>query len=655
VISTRRLAIVVAALVGVIASAAAVRAELPPLIAREILLGNPERMAPNISPDGKQLAWSAPDPKGVLQIWVQAIGKQDARIVTVDRRRGISNYDWAWNSKTILYSQDSDGDENSHIFAVDLASGNIRDLTPWQGVRAEIVAANPRFPDEILVAMNLRNRKLMDVYRVNLNSGAVRLDSTNPGGVNSWLADDNLVVRAAMAVTPEGGDKITVRDAAGAPWRTLVETGKDSEAAAMDFSKDGRSIFLVSSLGSDTDRLVRRDLFTGAQTVLAQRGDSDVDDVVIQPTRHVVEAASFSPDRKHWKVIDPSVQADFDALAKVEDGDFSIISRDQADHTWLVLFVSDRHSGHFYKWDRRTGKATFLFASQPRLDTATLAPMKPITFGARDGMNIHAFLTLPVGVERKNLALVESVHGGPWSRFSWGFNPYAQLFANRGYAVLQVNYRGSTGYGKKYLHAGDRQWGLAMQDDLTDSVRWAQAQGISDPKRIAIEGGSYGGYAALAGAAFTPDVYRCAVDVCGPSDLFTLIKTFPAYYAIGGVWISRVGDPDNPADKRLLTRASPLFSADKIRIPMLIGQGANDPRVIRSESEEVVSAIAKNGGHVTYVLYTDEGHGFVRPANRLDFTAREESFLARYLGGRFEPISEERMPGSTAIVKRVGN
>ena len=650
-----RFDILVAALVVLIMPAPEVRAELPPLIAREILLGNPQRMAPTISPDGKKLAWSAPDSKGVLQVWVQTIGKDDARIVTADRRRGISSYNWAWNSKTILYSQDSDGDGNSHVFAVGLAGGNIRDLTPWQGVRAEVVADSPRFPDDILVAINLRNRKLMDVYRVNLKTGPVRLDTTNPGGINSWLADDNLAVRAAMAVTPEGGDEITIREAAGTPWRTLVRTGKDSEAAAIDFSRDGRSIFLVSSLDSDTDRLVRRDLFTGAQTVLAQREDSDVEEVVIHPTLHIIQAVSFSPDRKHWKVIDRSVQSDFNALASLEDGDLSILSRDQADSMWLVSFISDRHSEHFYIWNRRTGKATFLFAGQPRLDAATLAPMKPITFRARDGMNIHAFLTLPVGVKPKNLALIEDVHGGPWSRFSWGLNPYAQLFANRGYAVLQVNYRGSTGYGKKYLNAGNRQWGLAMQNDLSDSVRWAQAQGIAAPKRIAIEGGSYGGYAALAGAAFTPDLYRCAVDVSGPSDLFTLIRSYPAYYAARGLMNSRIGDPDNPADKRLLTKASPRFSADRIRIPILIGQGANDPLVPRVQAEEVVSAIAKNGGHVTYVLYTDEGHGFVRPANRLDFTAREEKFLSRCLGGRFEPMSGERMPDSTAIVKEIGD
>ena len=430
---------------------------------------------------------------------------------------------------------------------------------------------------------------------------------------------------------------------------------KQDLVAMLDFSQDGHAIFLESTIGSDTASIVRKDLSSGAETVLAHRDGSDLDDAMIHPTRHVLEAAAFAPDRKHWQVIDPSVAPDFEALAKVEDGDFSVISRNRADDAWLVEFISDRHSSRYYKWDRTARKAVFLFEQQPHLGAASLAPMKPITFRARDGMTIHGYLTLPVGVAPKNLPLIEDVHGGPWWRYSWGMDPLAQWYANRGYAVLQVNFRGSTGYGKKYLHAGDRQWGLAMQDDLTDGAKWAVAQGIADPKRIAIDGVSYGGYAALAGAAFTPDIYRCAVDVCGPSDLFVLIRTFPAYYAIRGLWLSRVGDPDNPADKELLTRASPLFSADKIRIPMLIGQGANDPRVIRSASDRIVAAIAKNDGHVIYVVYPDEGHGFGRVPNRIDFEAREEKFLAAHLGGRYEPMKGDRIPGSSAIVKVIGN
>ena len=276
---------------------------------------------------------------------------------------------------------------------------------------------------------------------------------------------------------------------------------------------------------------------------------------------------------------------------------------------------------------------------QPKLDDAPLATMTPIEFTARDGMKINGYLTLPVGVPDKNLPLVLFVHGGPWGRDSWGFNPYAQLLANRGYAVLQINFRSSTGFGKKFLHAGDREWGLTMQNDLTDGVKWAVNQGVADPKRVAIFGGSYGGYAALAGAAFTPDLYRCAVDECGPSNLFTLLASLPPYWEVmRSIFFTRVGNPDDPKDKELLTAASPLFSADKIKVPMLVGQGANDPRVKPAEAEQIVDAIAKHRGNAVYVLYTDEGHGFVRPENRLDFTARMEKFLADNLGGRYEPM-----------------
>jgi dipeptidyl aminopeptidase/acylaminoacyl peptidase len=296
-----------------------------------------------------------------------------------------------------------------------------------------------------------------------------------------------------------------------------------------------------------------------------------------------------------------------------------------------------------------------LFSTQPKLDDAPLAAMKPVEFAARDGMKINGYLTLPLGAPPRNLPLVLVVHGGPWARDSWGFNPYIQLLANRGYGVLQINFRGSTGFGKKYLHAGDRQWGLEMQTDLSDGVKWAVDQGIADPKRVAIFGGSYGGYAALAGAAFTPDLYRCAVDECGPSNLFTLLESFPPYWEVArSIFFTRVGNPGAPGDKALLTTASPLFSAGKIKIPMLIGQGANDPRVKQAEAEQIADAIAKHRASAVYVLYTDEGHGFVRPENRLDFTARMEKFLADNLGGRYEPMKGDRIPGSTAKLRVVG-
>ena len=478
--------------------------ELPPLIPRETLLGNPERANPHISPDGKRLAWLTPDQHEILQVFVQTIGKPDARVVTADKSRGIRTYGWAFDSKTILYTQDAAGDENFHLFAVDLDSHNVRDLTPWQGVRAPSDASSPKFPERMLVALNLRDRTLMDVYRVDLRTGAVELDSKNPGDVAGWFADDDMTVRAATITTPEGGTELRIRDSAAGPWRTLMKAGREDNLAALDFTKDGREIFLSTSLGTDTTRLVRHELASGKETTIAHSDAADLSDAMIQPTRHVVQAVAFDSGRMHWTVIDPSIQADFDAIAKISDGDFSIVDRDLADKTWLVSFSNDRAPERFYSWDRESRKATLLFSVQPKLDDAQLATMKPIEFTARDDMKLNGYLTLPVGLVAKNLPLVLAVHGGPWARDNWGFNPNVQLLANRGYAVLQINFRGSTGFGKKYLNAGDREWGRTMQSDLTDGVKWAVDQGIVDPKRVAIFGGSYGGYAALAAPPSPP-------------------------------------------------------------------------------------------------------------------------------------------------------
>ena len=340
----------------------------------------------------------------------------------------------------------------------------------------------------------------------------------------------------------------------------------------------------------------------------------------------------------------------------MSDGDFSILSRDANDKIWIVVFEGDRLPHKYFLWDRDARQASLLFSSQPKLDDYRLSANRSVRIRARDGMTIHAYLTTPADTGAGRLPMVLFVHGGPWARDYWGFNSWVQLLANRGYAVLQPNYRGSTGYGKKYLHAGDLQWGRAMQDDLTDAVKWAIAEGIAAADRVAIFGGSYGGYAALAGATFTPDLYRCAVDLVGPSSLFTLLASFPPYWTpIISLFKTRMGDPDKPGDREMLRSASPLFAADRIRIPLLIAQGANDPRVTQIESEQIVAAIEKNRGTVEYLLYPDEGHGFVRPANNMDFMARAEKFLAQHLGGRYEPMEGESIAGSTAIIKVIGN
>lgn len=641
--------------VGFSVAAVPSRAELPPLIPRDVLFGNPERTGPQISPDGKRLAWIAPNDKNVLQVWVKTIGGNDDKAVTADKKRGIRQYRWAESSRTILYLQDNDGDENFHIYGADLDSGNVRDYTAFQGVRAEILATNPSFPEEVVVAMNVRDRRLMDVYRLNLTTGSLTEDTKNPGDVGGWDVDPDFFVRGAEVTLPDGGTEIRVRDNMRSPWKSWLKAAAEDEVSFLDFTADGKGAFLESSIGADTSRVVQKDFSTGEEKVLASSEECDAGVVEIQPHTHVLEAVSFAPGRSTWTVIDPSVKDDFERIGKLAYGDFSVLSRDQKDATWLLAFTSDKGPVRFFTWDRSAKKGKFLFVHQPKLEGLKLAEMKPVAIGARDGLVLHSYLTLPVGMEPKNLPLVLFVHGGPWARDSWGFNSSAQWFANRGYACLSVNYRGSTGFGKKFLHAGDKQWGLKMQDDLGDAVNWAVQSGYADPKKVAIFGGSYGGYAALAGVTFTPELFACSVDIVGPSNLRTLIASIPPYWKPQrAMFDQRMGNVDDSKDAELIKNASPLFKADKIVRPLLIGQGANDPRVNQRESEQIVSAIERNHGQVTYVLYSDEGHGFARPENRIDFDARAEAFLGKYLGGRFEPLEGEKIAGSTAVVKVVG-
>ncbi|HYB52692.1 MAG TPA: S9 family peptidase, partial [Thermoanaerobaculia bacterium] len=608
-------------------------AELPPLISRDILFGNPEKTQPRLSPDATKLAWIAPDSKNVLQVWVRTVGKEDDKAITADKKRGIRQYFWAENSKTLLYLQDADGDENWHIYGVDLESGSIRDYTAFSGIQARVTATDPNFPDEILVSMNVRDKHLHDVYRLNLNTGALVLDTQNPGDVAGFAADAKMQIRAAQVATPDGGTEIRIRDDVQSPWKSWIKVGPDEILEFIDFTADGKSAYLLSSIGNDTARVVERNIATNAEKVIASSKEVDAEGTLVDPRRHVVQAVRFAPGRASWTVTDPSVKADFDEIAKLFDGDFVVVNRNAKDDVWLVAFTADNGPVRYYSWNRTDRKGTFLFVQQPRLEALALAPMKPITIQSRDGLTMHAYLTLPVGVAPKNLPTVLFVHGGPWARDVWGYSSWAQWFANRGYACLQVNYRASTGYGKKFLNAGNRQWGLKMHDDLIDSVQWAIQQGIADPKKIAIFGGSYGGYAALAAVTFTPEAFACSVDIVGPSNLKTLIASVPPYWKpMRAMFDVRIGNVDDPKDAELIQNASPLFRADKIVRPLLIGQGANDPRVNQKESEQIVSAIEKNGGSVTYVVYPDEGHGFARPENRIDFNARAEVFLAKCLG-----------------------
>lgn len=630
------------------------RAELPPLIPREILFGNPERTSPALSPDGARLAWLAPDDKNVLQVWVQTVGKNDAKIVTADKKRGIRQYQWAKDNRNLLYLQDADGDENFHIYGVDLGSGKVRDLTPVAGARAELLAASADHPNEVLITLNARDRTLFDVHRLDLKTDALTLDTKNFGDVSSWTEDAQFRIRGANITTEDGGTDIQVRADEKSEWKSLVKVGPKEIVELVGFTPDGKSAILISSIDRDTAAVIEKNIETGAERMIAEHDVVDAGGVIRHPRKHHVEAVIFAPGRDEWRIIDASIAGDIQGIRQLNDGDFGIVNRTTADDVWLVAFQSDRSPGRYYRWDRNSKKGELLLTTRPKLDGLKLAEMKTIVIPARDRLQMHSYLTLPVGVEPKNLPMVLLPHGGPWARDGWGFNSTAQWLANRGYAVLQPNFRGSTGYGKNHLNAGDREWGLKMHTDLIDACNWAIKEGYADPKRIGIMGGSYGGYSALAGVTFTPEFFACSVDIVGPSNLKTLLSTIPPYWkAFRANLIRRMGDIDDPKDAELIRRASPVHFADKIVRPLLIGQGANDPRVKQDESEQIVAAIEKNNGSVTYVLYPDEGHGFQRPENRTDFNARAEKFLAERLGGRYEPMQGDKMPGSTAVVREI--
>ncbi|MDZ8087250.1 MAG: S9 family peptidase [Nostoc sp. DedQUE12b] len=620
---------------------------LPPLIPREILFGNPEKTSPQLSPDGKYLAYIAPDEKNVLQVWLRTIGQEDDQILTADKKRGIRIFFWTYNADQLIYMQDSDGDENFHLHLVNIHSKIVRDLTPFQGVKAELVELEPKFPDEVLVALNLNNPQKFDVYRINLKNGAVEFDTDNPGNIISWTSDADFQIRAATASTHDGGYDLLLQKP-DKQWEILRHWGAEEEGNSVSFSDDGKTLYIQGNHDANAKRLLAVDLDSRQETVIAEDQQYDVVGIIIHPLTRVIQAVSFYKDKQEWQVIDRNIATDFDEIAKVRLGEFSVISRDLEDKTWLVAYRTDDGPVYYYAYNRESKTSTFLFSNQPKLETLQLASMQPISYEARDGLTIHSYLTTPVGIPTQNLPTVLLVHGGPWARDTWGFSPTTQWLANRGYAVLQVNFRGSTGYGKAFLNAGNREWAGKMHDDLIDSVNWLVEKGISDPQKIAIMGGSYGGYATLVGLTFTPELFAAGVDIVGPSNLITLIETIPPYWEPLKAMLShRVGNLET--EEEFLKSRSPLFFADRIQKPLLIGQGANDPRVKQSESDQIVNAMQQAGLPVQYALYTDEGHGFARPENRLHFFAIAEEFLAKYLGGRFEPLAD--IPGHSGIVK----
>jgi dipeptidyl aminopeptidase/acylaminoacyl peptidase len=606
------------------------------LIPRNVLFGNPVKTSPRISPDGEKMAYLAPV-NNVLNVWVGEVGSETYQPVTQDTNRGVRFYTWATDNKHILYIQDIGGNENWRLYATNIDTKETRDLTPFEDVQVQILAHDKHFPHELLIIMNKENPQVHDVYHLDLPSGELTLIAKNPGNIAEWVTDTQLKVRGGLAAKPDGGHDLLVRNDEQSDWHTILTWEADDALTSgpIGFTLDGKGLYLQDSRDVNAGRLVKLDLASGDLTVIADDPQYDAGNVMVHPDTYEIQAVAFDKDRVEWTVLDESIKPDFDHIRDIHPGDFSIVSRNDDDNTWIIGFTADNGPVSFYIYNRKNQTAHFLFDNQPELNKYTLANMKPIEFTARDGLIIHGYLTLPASEQQTNLPMVLNVHGGPWARNTWGYDPEAQWLTNRGYASLQINFRGSSGYGKEFINAGDREWGRNMHNDLVDAVNWAIQQGIADPKRIAIYGGSYGGYAALVGATFTPDLFCCAVDIVGPSNLITLIKTVPPYWSTFlATFHKRVGNPDT--EEEFLKSRSPLFKVDQIKIPLLIAQGANDPRVKQSESEQIVEAMKSKGIAYEYMLFPDEGHGFAKPENRLKFYAAAEKFLATHLGGRYE-------------------
>ena len=608
----------------------------PVLIPREVLFGAPGISDPKISPDGSLVAYLAPY-KNALNVWIDDRKKKSTRILTSVQGGGISFYAWAPDGTAILFREDSGSDKNGHLQKIDLESEAVKDLTPFEGVQARVLSTDGPSPQHILIELNKEDATRYDVYRMDLQNGALELVARKTGKITDWVLDADGKIRGAVAARANGGSGVIIRADEKSEWKKLFawDLEDSMSGAVLGFSKNGRKLFLLDPRGSDTARLTTLDLRSRVETTIYSDPHYDVSEVAMNVQDHGPEMVSVVRERQSWTALRDSVRRDLQRLRKIHRGDFSIVSRSRDDRLWIVVFNEDVSPLNYYIYDRNTRNAEFLFAHRPALLKYRLARMKMVTITARDGLKLQGYLTCPPG-KKKHLPMVLLVHGGPWTRDRWRFDPIAQWLANRGYACLQVNFRGSTGFGKKFVRAGNKEWGRKMQDDLTDAVAWAVRKRIVDPKRIGIMGASYGGYAALSGAAFTPELYKCAVDQFGPSDLTTLMRSMPAFWDDEKITaLKRVGDPEVEAD--FLKERSPLFSADKIRIPLLIAQGANDAQTPRSESDRMVEALRQRKIECEYWIFPDEGHGLLKRENRIKFYRAVETFLARHLGGRSEP------------------
>jgi dipeptidyl aminopeptidase/acylaminoacyl peptidase len=602
------------------------------LIPRRLLFTSSLGSSAQISPGGDMLAFPRRGSNGLQGIWVKPLG--DGEMRQVASSHNVQAVTWAADGQHILYLEDADGDEQYRCVAVDLA-GRVRPLTP-AGVQARMLGTSSAHPDDVLVLLNQEDRRRHDVYRLNLPSGLCERVAVNPGNVVGWVADSGLDVRAALATTSSGGFRLLVRNDPGADWSEARGWGPEEHGHPLFFSRAGDTLYLIGNHDSETNRLIALDMESGVETVLAQDREYDIVSAVQDPVTGVPQAAVVSAERSRTITLDEAVADDLDAIREALGESFRVFNRSSDGGVWLLSSISDRRPPACYVYESKARRVSLAIDDYSEFDRYEFSPMTPIAFPARDGLLLRGYLTRPAGQGATPGPAILKVHGGPWARDTWGFDPMVQWLANRGYAVLQLNYRGSAGYGKSFLAAGHREWGLKMQDDLIDGVDLLVSEGIADPARIGIIGASYGGYATLAGLSLTPDIFAAGVCMFGPSDLLAFLRNVPKQWtSYRELLHARVGHPE--ADAERLGAVSPIHNYRGIRAPLLVAHGANDARVPCAEADQFVSALRSVGGTADFVVFADEGHGFTRPENRLHLCARIEAFLARHLGGECEP------------------
>ena len=594
---------------------------------------NPEKTAYSLSPDGTYYAFLAPY-KDRKNIFVQKIGSDIITQITSVTDRDLSGFFWA-NNERLMYVRDFGGDENFHLFSVTKDGKDEKDLTPFEGVKVEIIDDLAHDENHMIIGMNKRIPQVFDPYRLNINSGNLQLLAENPGNISSWMTDHAGKLRIAVA-TDGVNNSIQYRASEADAFKTILTTNFKESVAPLYFDFDNQNIiYALSNLGRDKTAVVKMDIETGKELeVVFEHPEVDVAYMSYSRKRKVPTTISFVTWKKQHHFVDTTVADIYQKLEALlgTAHEIAITSVNKNEDKFIIRTYSDRSLGNYYLYDYTQNQLDLITEVSDWLKESDLATMKPVQYQSRDGLTIHGYLTLPQGVETQNLPVVINPHGGPWHRDVWTFNPEVQFLANRGYAVLQMNFRGSTGFGRAFWEASFKQWGLAMQDDVSDGVNWLINEGIANPERIAIYGGSYGGYCTLAGITFTPDLYACAIDYVGVSNLFTFMETIPPYWEIYlKMLYEMVGDPADPEDKARMQATSPVFHVDKIKAPLLIAQGAKDPRVNQDESDQVVAALKKKGVDVEYILKENEGHGFHNQENRFEFYAAMESFLAKHL------------------------